>query len=45
MELRDAIQPAIEARPRRFVADCTRRLSTARQLEELAAAGEAGGSI
>ena len=42
MELRDAIQPAIELARGGFVADWYQALSTARQLEELAAAGEAG---
>ena len=42
MELRDVIQPAIELARGGFVADWYQALSTARQLEELAAAGEAG---
>ena len=42
MELRDAIQPAIELARGGFVADWYQALSTARQLEELAAAGEGG---
>ena len=42
MELRDVIQPAIELARGGFVPDWYQTLSTARQLEELAAAGEAG---
>ncbi|MGH7305732.1 MAG: gamma-glutamyltransferase [Candidatus Rokuibacteriota bacterium] len=42
MELRDAIQPAIELARDGFVTDWYQALTTARQLEELAAAGEAG---
>src|SRR5262249_4477038 len=40
--LADAIQPAIELARGGFVADWYQALSTARQLEELAGAGEAG---
>jgi gamma-glutamyltranspeptidase / glutathione hydrolase len=42
MELRDAIQPAIELARGGFVTDWYQALTTARQIEELAAAGEAG---
>jgi len=42
IELADAIQPAIELARGGFVADWYQALSTARQLEELAGAGEAG---
>ena len=42
MELRDAIQPAIELARGGFIADWYQTLTTARQVEELAAAGEAG---
>ena len=42
MELRDALQPAIELARGGFVADWYQALSTTRQHEELAAAGEAG---
>ncbi len=42
MSLRDAIQPAIELAREGFVADWYQALTTARQLEELAAAPEAG---
>ena len=41
MELRDVVRPAIELARGGFVADWYQALSTARQLEELAAAGEA----
>src|SRR5262249_60329207 len=43
IELSDALQPAIELARGGFVADRYQALSTARQLEELARAGEAGG--
>jgi gamma-glutamyltranspeptidase/glutathione hydrolase len=42
IELSDAIQPAIELARGGFIADWYQALSTARQLEELAGAGEAG---
>src|SRR5213594_4857627 len=42
LALRDAIQPAIELARGGFITDWYQALSTARQLEELAAAGEAG---
>src|SRR5437899_2962138 len=41
MELRDVIKPAVELARGGFVADWYQALSTARQLEELAASGEA----
>ena len=42
IELSDAIRPAIEIARSGFIADWYQALSTARQLEELAGAGEAG---
>src|SRR5438445_144131 len=42
LALRDAIQPAIELARGGFITDWYQALTTARQLEELAAAGEAG---
>jgi gamma-glutamyltranspeptidase/glutathione hydrolase len=42
MQLRDAIQPAIELARSGFITDWYQALTTARQTEELAAAGEAG---
>ena len=42
IELSDAIRPAIELARGGFIADWYQALSTARQLEELAGAGEAG---
>jgi gamma-glutamyltranspeptidase / glutathione hydrolase len=42
MQLRDAIQPAIELARGGFITDWYQALTTARQTEELAAAGEAG---
>ena len=42
IELRDAIQPAIELARSGFIGDWYQALTTARQAEELAAAGEAG---
>src|SRR5215470_11385593 len=42
LELSDAIQPAIELARGGFIADWYQALTTARQVEELAAAGEAG---
>jgi gamma-glutamyltranspeptidase/glutathione hydrolase len=42
MELRDAIQPAIELARGGLIADWYQALTTARQVDELAAAGEAG---
>jgi gamma-glutamyltranspeptidase / glutathione hydrolase len=42
LALRDAIQPAIELARDGFITDWYQALTTARQIEELAAAGEAG---
>ena len=42
LALRDAIQPAIELARGGFITDWYQALTTARQIEELAAAGEAG---
>ena len=42
IQLRDAIQPAIELARGGFITDWYQALTTARQTEELAAAGEAG---